>query len=92
VSVTLDDDKQTIVKARIALGAVAPTPLLVPEAGAALIGKAATAEAIEEAAQLAKAAAKPITDMRGTAEHRKHLAYVLTKRALEKAIERAKGN
>lgn len=90
VSVTLDDDKQTIVKARIAIGAVAPTPLFVAEAGAALVGKAATAEVIEEAAQLAKAAAKPITDMRGTAEHRKHLAYVLTKRALEKAIERAK--
>ena len=92
VSVTLDDDKQTIVKARVAIGAVAPTPLFVPEAGAALVGKAISAEAIEEAAQLAKAAAKPITDMRGTAEHRKHLAYVLTKRALEKAIERAKGN
>ena len=92
VSVTLDDDKKTILKARIAIGAVAPIPLFVPEAGAALIGKEATAEAIEEAAQLAKAAAKPISDMRGTAEHRKHLTYVMTKRALEKAIERAKAN
>ncbi len=92
VSVTLDDDKKTIIKARIAIGAVAPIPLFVPEAGAALVGKPATASTIEEAAQLAKAAAKPITDMRGTAEHRKHLTYVMTKRALEKAIERAKGN
>ena len=90
VSVTLDDDRKTIIKARVAIGAVAPIPLFVPEAGAALVGKLANAEAIEEAAQLAKAAAKPITDMRGTAEHRKHLTYVMTKRALEKAIERAK--
>jgi carbon-monoxide dehydrogenase medium subunit len=89
-SVVLDQSRSKFVAARIALGAVAPTPLFVPEAGHSLVGKDVSAEAIEEAADLAKAAAKPITDMRGSAEQRKHLSAVLTKRALEKAIERAK--
>ena len=87
--ITLDGD--TITAARIALGAVAPTPLFVGEAGAALIGKDANEDAFEEAAQLAREAARPINDMRGTIEHRKQLSYVLTKRALRGALRRAKG-
>jgi carbon-monoxide dehydrogenase medium subunit len=86
---TLDGD--TITTARIALGAVAPTPLFVEEAGAALVGKDANEDAFEEAAQLAREAARPINDMRGTIEHRKQLSYVLTKRALRGALRRAKG-
>lgn len=89
-SVTLDDAKQKIVSARIALGAVAPTPLFVEEAGMVLAGKAITPENLEEAAEIAQAAARPISDLRGTAEFRKHLCGVLTRRALEKAIERAR--
>lgn len=88
-SVTLDETKQKILSARIALGAVAPTPLLVEEAGAYLAGKEITQENIQEAAKIAQAAARPISDLRGTAEHRRHLCAVLTRRALEKAIERA---
>lgn len=90
VFVQLDEARATVTNARVALGAVAPIPLFVPEAGAALAGKPLSAETVEAAAQAAKAAAKPISDMRGTAEQRKHLSYVMTKRALEKAIERAK--
>jgi carbon-monoxide dehydrogenase medium subunit len=82
---------QQIVSARVALGAVAPTPLFVPEAGAFLAGRPATAENIAAAADIARAAARPISDMRGTAAQRKHLTAVLTRRALQGAIERASG-
>jgi len=89
-AVTLDDTKRNVLSARIALGAVAPTPLFVEEAGAFLAGKEITPENLHEAAVIAQAAARPISDLRGTAEPRKHLCAVLTRRALEKAIERAK--
>lgn len=89
VSVVLDESKARIVSARIAIGAVAPIPLYVPEAGAALAGQAISGAALDRAAELAKAAARPISDMRGSIEQRKHLSAVLTKRALEIAIKRA---
>jgi CO/xanthine dehydrogenase FAD-binding subunit len=85
---TLAESGGTISSARIALAAVAPTPLFVPEAGDSLIGKAPTEEAFMSAAAIAQAAARPISDMRGTAEHRKHLTGVLTRRALRSALER----
>lgn len=88
-SVTLDGGKRKIHVARIALGAVAPTPLFVEEAGAFLAGKEITQENVQAAAQIAQAAARPISDLRGTAEYRKQLCLVLTRRALEKAVERA---
>ncbi len=88
-SVVLNASGTSFESARIALGAVAPTPLLVSEAGAALAGRAVSEEAIAEAAQVAQAAARPIDDMRGTVAQRRHLAAVLTRRALRKAVERA---
>lgn len=90
VSVQLDASRTTIEAARISLAAVAPRPLLVKEAGDALVGQKADADAIAKAAELAKAAATPISDMRGTAEYRKHLTGVMTRRTLEIAIKRAK--
>jgi len=74
---------------RIALGAVAPTPLYAKQAGDSLAGKPVNDACIQTAAELAKAAASPITDMRGTAEYRRHLCAVLTARALKQAIQRA---
>ena len=88
--VELDASGQRFDGARIAIGAVAPTPLLVEEAGAALAGQAVDDEAIATAAALARAAAKPINDMRGTVEHRQQLVETLTARALRKAVERAR--
>ena len=90
-AVQLDESRNNFVSARVSLGAVAPKPLYIPEAGAALAGKPVNAATIEEAAKIAQAAATPITDMRGTAEHRKHLSGVMARRAIEKAVERARG-
>ena len=90
VSVELDASKTKFVAARISIGAVAPTPLLVAEAGAALLGQSVGDAVINQAAELARAAARPISDMRGTAEQRKHLTAVMTRRALEIAIARAR--
>ncbi len=89
-SVVLDDAKQTIVSARIALAAVAPTPLYAEEASALLAGQEVSDEAIDAAAEAAKAIARPISDMRGTVEQRTHLVGVLTRRALNGAIERVR--
>jgi len=91
-SVTLDPSRTRCVAARVALAAVAPTPLLVPAAGAALVDGALSDSLIDKAAALAQAAARPISDMRGDADYRRHLVGVLTKRALTRAIARAKEN
>ena len=88
VSVVLENG--AFKSARIALASVAPTPLFVREAGNALAGKPVNEESVRLASGLARDAARPITDMRGTIEYRKHLCEVLTRRALNIAIDRAK--
>ncbi|MGH7878247.1 MAG: FAD binding domain-containing protein, partial [Candidatus Binataceae bacterium] len=90
VAVTIDPSEDRCNEARIALGAVGPTPIFAKEASAALVGKKLDAASIEKAAQLAIAASSPIDDMRGTAEFRRHVVGVLTRRALAIAIERAR--
>ncbi len=87
-SVVLQGD--TIRKGIVSLGAVAPTPLLVEEAGAALAGQDISDDLLARVGQIAEEAARPISDMRGTIPQRKHLAGVLTRRALQKAIDRAR--
>ena len=89
-SVVLANGGKSIASARIALASVAPTPLFVEAAGAALAGKEISDDTIEAAAQAAMAAARPISDMRGTIEQRVHLVGVLTRRTLRGAIERAR--
>jgi len=90
VSLTLDASG-TCTAARVSLGAVAATVLLVEEAAAALIGSPVDEAALERLAVACSAAAKPIDDKRGTIEFRTKVAGVLAKRAATIALERAKG-
>jgi carbon-monoxide dehydrogenase medium subunit len=87
--VTLEPDGDLIREARIALGAVAPTPVRAPEAEAFLAGQPPSNEAFERAAELALLAARPISDIRGSAAFRRHLVQVMTARCLRRAVERA---
>ena len=91
VALTLDASRTTCRSARIALGAVGPTPLFASEASQFLGGRQMTDSDIDQAATLAQSAAKPISDMRGSADYRRHLVGVLVKRTLRIALERAKG-
>jgi len=88
VALTLDDGG-TVTEARVALGAVAPTAIRVPDAEAALVGSRADDAALAAAAAAATAAASPIDDKRGTVAYRKKIAGVLTTRAAKIAYERA---
>ena len=90
VNLTLEADKRTVKAAVIAIGAVAPTPLPVPEAGAALVGTQLDESALAAAARACTDAARPISDIRGPAEFRRHLAGVLTRRAITMAAQRIK--
>ena len=75
----------------MSLGAVAPTALLVADAGAALIGSKLEEAALAKLDEAARAAAKPIADKRGTVEYRKAMAGVLARRVALIAYARAGG-
>jgi len=90
-SLVLSEDYSKITRARLVVGAVAPTPLYVKRVSEALTGKSPTEETWAEAAALAKAAAHPISDVRGSAKQRLRLVDVLTRRALRGAYMRARG-
>ncbi len=89
VSVRLDA-RGVCTHARVALGAVAPTVLLVPEASAALVGSSGDDAALSRAAEAASATARPIADKRGTVEFRRRISGVLTRRAAAAAFARAR--
>ncbi|MFQ5414836.1 MAG: FAD binding domain-containing protein [Phycisphaerae bacterium] len=83
----LDTDGR-IATARIVLGAVAPNPMLVDDAAGALVGQHPAGGSFEAAARAAVAAARPISDVRGSAGFRREVVGVLTQRALATAHER----
>ena len=89
INLTLDR-KGICTEARVSLGAVAPTPLLVKAAAKALIGTPVDETALEKLAAAARAACKPIDDKRGTIEYRTEVAGVLAQRAAAIALERAR--
>ena len=88
--VTLDDGKVT--GARIVLGAVGPTPIVATRAAALIEGKQPSDELFEQAGVLCAEDALPISDVRGTADYRRELVSVLTRRALREATVRAGGS
>ncbi len=83
------DDKGVCTAARVAIGAVAPTALLVEAAGAALVGTKVDDAAIEKMVAATRAACRPIDDKRGTKEFRIEVTGVLAKRVAKAALERA---
>ena len=90
VNLTLNS-KGTVTAARVALGAVAPTVLLVDAAAKAIIGTKLDDVALEKLGEAASAACRPIDDKRGTIEFRTKVAAVLAKRAAKIAYARAGG-
>ena len=91
VAAAVNLDNGTITDARIGLAAVAPTPIRATEAENLLNGNAPTPELLEQAGEAAAAAASPISDLRCSAEHRREMVDVLTRRTLQHALERARG-
>ncbi|MCY3549765.1 MAG: xanthine dehydrogenase family protein subunit M [Candidatus Poribacteria bacterium] len=91
VAAAINLDGGTITDARIGLAAVAPTPIRATEAENLLNGNAPTAELVKQAGEAAAAASSPISDLRCSAEHRKEMVDVLTRRTIQQALERARG-
>ncbi len=83
--------RERVTHARVAITAMAPTIRRVPEAEAALIGTDAGPEARRAAAFAAVAASRPISDLRASIEYRNAMAAVITRRAIEVASARARG-
>ncbi|MBO9436256.1 xanthine dehydrogenase family protein subunit M [Ruegeria sp. R13_0] len=91
VGVSLRLDGDVITEARVSLGAVAPTVLLVEDCAKAIVGSTLDDTALDALAAAASAACNPIDDKRGTIEFRTEVAGVLAKRAAKIAYARAKG-
>jgi carbon-monoxide dehydrogenase medium subunit len=89
-ALTLSPDGRRVSRARLALGAVAPTPIRCPVAESALEGRVAGPRALARAAREAALEARPISDHRGSSDYRTLMAEVLVRRALENALERAR--
>lgn len=90
-AVNLRVEGDVVSEARIALGAVSPTVILVPEAAEAIIGSSLDDASIDAMMAAVRKASKPISDKRGSAEYRIEIAGVLAKRAAKIAYARAKG-
>jgi len=87
--VTIDDD--TVTDARIAIASLSPVIMRVAGAEEALTGRSADPHTVTAAAEAAAAAAAPISDVRASAEYRRAMAAVITRRAINTAIARAGG-
>lgn len=91
VAVQLTMDGDTCTAARIGLTNVNPVPMRAGNAEQALIGQVLTEQVIESAGREAAAECDPSADLRGSTDYKRDLTRVLTKRAIFRAVERAKG-
>ena len=89
VKLSLANNGEVIDSAAICLGAVGPTIIRAEQAEQALTGQTVSDELFDDVAALAQAAASPISDVRGSAEFRRHLVGVMTGRCLKIALSRA---
>jgi carbon-monoxide dehydrogenase medium subunit len=89
VAVSVETSAASVTRAGIALTGVGSSTILATEAGAALVGRALSAQSIEQAAQLAASAAQPRTDHRGSAEFKRHIVHTFVVRLLERATATA---
>ncbi|MFC1966965.1 FAD binding domain-containing protein [Chloroflexota bacterium] len=90
VSIELDTNSSTCNDVRIALGAVAPTPMRAKQAEEVLIGSKITDALLKRAGQIASVEAEPISDINGSEEYRRELVKVLVRRVAKQALQRAK--
>lgn len=79
-----------VTEARVAMTALSPTIRRVPDAEAALVGGEGGSEAVAAAGAAVAAAATPISDVRASADYRRAMAAVITRRAIETALARAR--
>jgi carbon-monoxide dehydrogenase medium subunit len=91
VAISLKLERGVVKKARVVLGAVAPTAVIVPAAAKALVGSKLDDVTLDKLAAACSAACNPIDDKRGTVEYRTRVAGVLAKRAAKIAFQRAGG-
>ena len=88
---TLEDGSNRCREARIALGSAGTTPVRAEAAEAALRGQELTPERLAEAARQVEGQVDPISDFRGSSDYKREMAVVWTRRALEEALQRARG-
>jgi carbon-monoxide dehydrogenase medium subunit len=90
VGITIDAGTGACSDARVVLGCVAPTPMRVPDAEAALVGNPYRPEIARKVGEIAASACSPLEDQRGSEEYKRAIVGVLTQRAIPEAFERAR--
>ncbi len=91
VNLVLEDDSRTIKSIKLVMGSVSPVPLVSVEIPGLLVGRDLNNELLEKAAQATSGEAKPISDIRASAEYRREMVAVLTRKVLQQAYNAASG-
>lgn len=90
VNIVLEEDLRTVKALRLVMGSVSPRPLVSTEVPGILVGKEFSPELVEKAAEAASGEARPISDIRASAEYRREMVAVLARRLLQEAFDAAK--